>query len=375
MSNVAECLKAFEEIATTPGKQLGKLISDGKKVVGCIPEYTPEELVFAAGMVPFGVWGAEMEISEAKKYFAPFYCSIVQTTLEMGLRGQLNSLSAVLIPILCDTLKCLGQNWKVGVPQVPFIQVSHPQNVLIPAGTVYLTKVYKRIAKKLEEISGEAITEEKLKEAIKVYNEHRVAMREFARVVGQHPELVSPYQRNCVFKSSYFITKPEHTKMVRGLIAELSALPKIEWKGRKVVITGIMADSPALLKILEDNKIAVVADELAHESRQFLTDVPNAADPFEALAKQFTSIRGCSLVLDPEKKRGSNLAEMAKANGAEGVIYLQTKFCDPEEFDYPIVKKDLEKAGIPIVNVEIDQQMRTYEQARTAIQTFATVLA
>lgn len=375
MSNVTQHLKVFEDIAAIPARQFKKLLSSGQKVVGCMPEFTPEELVFAAGMVPFGVWGAEREISEAKKYFPPFYCSIVQSTLEMGLRGELNGLSAVLIPILCDTLKCLGQNWKVGVPQVPFIQVSHPQNVLIPAGDVYLTKVYKSIAKKLEEISGVKITDQKLKDAIKVYNEHRAVMRAFSRVVGEHPDLVSPYQRNCVFKSSYFITKPEHTKMVSELTQVLDAQPKVPWKGRKVILTGILADSPALLRILQDNKIAVVADEVVHESRQVLQDVPNIANPFEALAKQFASMKGCSLLLDPEKKRGPILAEMAKNNGAHGVIFLQTKFCDPEEFDYPVVKKDLERAGIPCVNIEVDQQMRSYEQARTAIQTFAEVIA
>ena len=44
-------------------------------VKGCwlFPEYTPNEIVYAAGMVPFGIWGAEgREISEAKKYFPPF---------------------------------------------------------------------------------------------------------------------------------------------------------------------------------------------------------------------------------------------------------------------------------------------------------------
>ena len=67
--------------------------------------------------------------------------------------------------------------------------------------------------------------------------------------------------------------------------------------------------------------------------------------------------------------------KMAKKHGANGVIYLQTKFCDPEEFDYPIVKKALDKAGLPSVNIEVDQQMRSYEQARTALQTFADVLS
>lgn len=375
MNNVAKLLQSFEDIAKCPQKQFSKYISEGKKVVGCLPEYTPEELVVAAGMVPFGIWGAEnKELSEAKKFFAPFYCSMAQTSLEMGLRGELNQLSAVLIPILCDTLKCLGQNWKIGVPQVPFIQVSHPQNVQIPEGTTYLAKVYQRIAKSLEEISGKKISDADLRAAIATYNEHRATMREFAKVAAQYPNLITPYKRSCVFKSSHFIEKAEHTAMVRSLIAELKTQPIEAWSGRKVVLTGIMADNAALLEVLEQNKIAVVADELAQESRQFMNDTPAGDDLYNALARQFTSMQGCSLIADPTKSRGPLLVEMAKQSGAQGVIYVQTKFCDPDEFDYPIVKRDLESAGIPVLNVEIDQQMQGFEQIRTAVQAYAGML-
>lgn len=375
MDNVAQLLQSFEDIATNPRKQLAGFVSKGKKVVGCMPEFTPGELVLAAGMVPFGIWGAEKELSEAKKYFAPFYCSLAQTTLEMGLRGELDQLSAVLIPILCDTLKCLGQNWKIGVPQVPFIQVSHPQNVLIPAGTVYLAKIYRRVANSLEAIGGRKISDADLRSAIVTYNEHRATMREFAQVAAAYPHLVSPYKRSCVFKSSHFTDKTTHTVMVRTLIDELNKQPKMRWSGRKVVLSGIMADSAALLEVLEQNGIAVVADELAQESRQFMNDTPyDNADLFEALARQFTSMEGCALIADPKKSRGPLLAEMVRTSDAQGVIYLQTKFCDPDEFDYPIVKRDLESAGIPVLNVEIDQQMQSFEQIRTAIQTFAGML-
>ena len=374
MSNVVEILQSFEDIATNPQQQLARFVSEGKKVVGCMPEFTPGELVQAAGMVPFGIWGAEKELSEAKKYFAPFYCSLAQTTLEMGLRGELDHLSAVLVPILCDTLKCLGQNWKVGVPQVPFIQVSHPQNVLIPAGTTYLAKIYRRVAKSLEAIGGRKISDSDLHAAIAIYNEHRATMREFAHVAAEYPHLVSPHKRSCVFKSAHFTEKAVHTVMVGKLIDELNRQPKLTWSGRKVVLTGIMADSPALLELLAQNGIAVAADELAQESRQVMNDTPAGDDPFDALARQFTSMKGCSLLADPAKSRGPLLADMVRTADAQGLIYLQTKFCDPDEFDYPIVRRDLESAGIPILNVEIDQQMQSFEQIRTAIQTFAGML-
>ena len=50
------------------------------------------------------------------------------------------------------------------------------------------------------------------------------------------------------------------------------------------------------------------------------------------------------------------------------------KFCDPEEYDYPIYKAELEKAGIPELYLETDQQLSTFEQIRTRVQSFTEML-
>jgi benzoyl-CoA reductase/2-hydroxyglutaryl-CoA dehydratase subunit BcrC/BadD/HgdB len=50
------------------------------------------------------------------------------------------------------------------------------------------------------------------------------------------------------------------------------------------------------------------------------------------------------------------------------------KFCDPEEFDYPIFKKELEAAKIPALYLEIEQQMDSVEPLRTRIQSFTEML-
>lgn len=375
MSDLQEKLAKLESIATNPSKQLDGFVAQGKKVVGCFPVYTPEELVQAADMVPFGVWGAEIEISAAKEYFPPFYSSIALSSLELGLTGKLDKLSAVIIPALTDTLKCLGQNWKVGVKNVPYIHLVHPQNRKMQAGVTYLAKQYRKIAEQLGNISGQKVTKETLQKAIDDFNKHRAVMREFSEVAAQYPDLISPLQRNAVIKSGFFMDKNKHAGLVGELIAECKKQTPKPWIGPKVVITGILADSSGLLQILADNKFAVVSDEVAQESRQFRTDVPNDADPFTALARQWADIEGCSVAYDPEKKRGPIIVDMAKKHGATGVIYLQTTFCDNEEFDYPIVKKALDKAGLASVNIEVDQQMRSHEQARTALQTFAEMLS
>jgi bcr-type benzoyl-CoA reductase subunit C len=376
MSTIQELLNQFETIAGNPKAQLEKYVAAGKKAIGCFPYYVPEELVRAAGMVPFGIWGAEGTINAAKQYFAPFYCTIAQMGLELALNKKLDKLSGVIMPSLCDTLRPLTQNFRVAIPQLPFIFLSHPQNRRAPYGLEFTKSQYTRVKKKLEEISGTTVTDANLKDAIRVYNESRGARRKFVTLTGQHPEAVSPFQRSAVLKSAYFMDKVEHTALLTELNAKLEALPKSDWKGTKVLISGILADSKSLLSILADNKMAVVADDVAQQSRAFRLDVPDAADPLTALAQQFAGQDYDVLLYDPElNKRPEYVVKLARESGAQGVVVLMMQFCDPEEIEYPSLKQALDKAGIPYVSIGYDQQMQDFGQARTQLQAFADVLA
>ena len=374
MENIKKQLEQFNIIVSNPKKRIDAYVAENKKVIGCMPVYCPEELVYAAGMVPFGIWGAEMEVSKSKEYFPAFICSILQTSLEMGLSGDLDQLSAVMIPILCDSLKCMGQNWEQGVKNVEFIPVIHPQNRQLEAGVTFLMTQYAQIKKRLKEISGVEITDDKLQEAIKVYNEHRKTMREFVEIAGKYPQYISPAHRSMVIKSGYFIEKDKHTEMVKELIATCKQHPEVKDQGIKVFTTGIIADSPSILSILEENNMVIVGDDIAHESRQFRTDVPECDNPIEALARRFSNKEGCSVLFDPKKKRGQMIADQVKKYDAKGIIVLMTKFCDPEEYDYPIMKKLFDDLDIPSIMIEVDQQMGNYEQARTMLQAFGDIL-
>ena len=53
--SIESIISEFAGIAASPAKQLANYKAEGKKVIGVLPYYAPEELVYAAGMVPFGM--------------------------------------------------------------------------------------------------------------------------------------------------------------------------------------------------------------------------------------------------------------------------------------------------------------------------------
>lgn len=375
MQKIQEILKDFEQISSAPHKELDKLVDSGKKVIGCFPYYVPEELVHAAGMVPFGIWGAEGTIKSAKEYFAAFYCTIAQMGLELALNGKLDKMSGIIMPSMCDTLRPLTQNFRIAITQLPFIFIAHPQNRKEEYGIKYTISQYKNVKEKLEEIAGTTITNDALQNSIDVFNKNRAARREFVKLAGEHPEAVAPIYRSAVLKSAYFMQKEDHTKILEELNSLLKELPKSEWNGKKVVTSGILADNKSFLKILENNNLAISADDVAQESRSFRKDAPKDADAMRSLALLFASQDDDTILYDPQiDKRPEHVVNLVKNSGANGVVILMMTFCDPEEMEYPSLKQALSKAGIPHVIIGYDQQMSDFAQAKTQLQSFADIL-
>ena len=141
------------------------------------------------------------------------------------------------------------------------------------------------------------------------------------------------------------------------------------------MISGILADSPKFNKILDENGLHIVVDDLANESRQYRTDAPVTDDPMRDLAVKFQNTDNCSLLYDPKKARVNYIVDLCKKNRVKGLIIAITKFCDPEEFDYPLIKRACDENKIPNVMVEVDCQMVEYGQVQTTLDAFREMIS
>ncbi|MEO1813958.1 MAG: 2-hydroxyacyl-CoA dehydratase family protein [Acetobacterium sp.] len=373
MSGLKESLQAFHKIASSPKEQLKKYLAQDKEVVLCAPVYTPEEIVHAMGMIPMGTWGADIEIKEAKTYFPAFICSVMQSVLELGIRGEFAGASAIIIPSLCDSLKCLGENWKSSVENIPFIPMVYPQNRKADFGKAFTKAGYERVIADLEKATGQGFDDAKLIASIEIYNAHNAAMRQLSDCLNDYPE-VTAADRNAIFQSAFYMEKSEHTALVKALISELTKAEKTANQKIKIVTTGILVDADDLLQILDDNDIQIVADNVASESRQYQVDAKPAETGLDSLAEKFADMDNCSVLFNVDKAIAEHTVDLVAKYQAHGVVFVMTKFCDPEEFDYVMIKKACEEKNIPLLLVEIDRQMTNYEQVRTAVETFREIL-
>ena len=375
MRTAKEIINEFKAIADNPRKAMDDYKKEtGKGAVGIMPVYCPEEIVHAAGYLPIGMWGAQKkQISKARTYLPPFACSIMQSVMELQLEGVYDDLEAVIFSVPCDTLKCMSQKWNRPVPAIVF---THPQNRKIAkdAANVFAREEFNIVKEKLEDILDVHISNKAIKNSIAVYNENRAACREFSDVAAEYAAVVTPSDRHAVIKSRWFMEKSRHTALVKELIAALKAEPAPEFKGKKIIVTGIQVEPYDVLDIFQENGFAIVADDLAQETRNFRQDVPDDDDALMALARAWNEFDGCSLATDANKPKGQMIIDAVKKYGADAVVVCMMKFCDPEEFDYPILLQEFEAAGVKNLYIEVDQESTAFEQVKTRIQTFAEIL-
>ena len=374
MSKVEAILSQLKDIAANPKKAMADYKAEtGKGAVGIMPIYAPEEMVHATGYLPMGIWGAQGKtISKARTYLPPFACSIMQQVMELQCEGAYDDLAAVLFSVPCDTLKCLSQKWKGTSPVIVF---THPQNRGLEAANKFLVKEYELVKAQLEHYLGVTITNAALERSIAIYNENRQVMREFVKVAADYPQVIDAVSRHAVFKARQFMLKEKHTELVKELIAEVKAMPVQPWTGKKVIVAGILLEPNELLDIFNEFGLAIVDDDLAQESRQIRVDVLDGEEgPLYRMAKAWQQMYGCSVATDTKKGRGKMLMNKMAQTGADAVIIAQMKFCDPEEWDYPVMYREFEERGVKNLMIEVDQEVTSFEQVKTRLQSFVEMM-
>ena len=97
--SIETLVNEFSAIAANPHGQLKAYKEKGMKCIGVMPYYAPEELVYAAGMMPMGMWGSNKKTIAQEKQVNLFKLIVEVSAIDQ------KSPSEELIAKVADTLK------------------------------------------------------------------------------------------------------------------------------------------------------------------------------------------------------------------------------------------------------------------------------
>ncbi|MDR1796692.1 MAG: 2-hydroxyacyl-CoA dehydratase family protein [Clostridiales Family XIII bacterium] len=376
MSQAIELIRELSDAGASPKATIAKSMKEtGKEAFGCFPIYVPEEIIYAAGYLPVGLWGGHPDIKRVDRYIQSFCCSIMRSNMEMGIRGDYDFLAGLVIPTYCDSMKAILANWWVAVPNAKPIPFSVIQNRASKGSLDFVLAQLATFRKAVGELRGEPVSDQAIEDAFALYEDYRAAMRAFTKAAARVPATITPTLRHLIIKAAYYIDKKVYTEKIKALNEALAAMPEERTEGPKVIVTGLLAEPESFLDLFTENGYAFMGDDLAQESRQFRTEARKEGTALERMAYRVLDQRGDTFYYEDDKSRGTMLKNMVKETGSDAVVVCMYKFCDPEEFDYPVYKKELDEAGIPILYLEIEQKMDSVESLRTRIQSFAEMLS
>jgi benzoyl-CoA reductase subunit C len=348
-------------------------------VIGYFPVYAPVEIIHAAGMLPVGLSGAgdRLDIQHADARFGSFICSIVKTTMEMGMQNHLNILDGILFSSICDSARnlCFVMKRNFADLYVDFLHLPH--NPSSAASVDFLTGEYQRLIHELQRIGGRRITAENLSHAISLYNRNRQLIRDLYALRLQKPHLLRAWECYVLVRAGYLIPVEEHNSLLEGALSELAQRAGKPRDSIRIVVEGVFCEQPPLdlLKLVEDAGCYLVNDDFAIGRSWFVEDVPNESDPVRALAESYVNRAVYSSVRhDFRAPRWEGLADKVKQSRADAVLFLIAKFCEPAYFDYVLFKKKLEQLGVPHLLLEFEEKQFTFDRVRTEIETFVESL-
>jgi len=346
-----------------------------QKIVGCYPVYTPVELIHAAGMLPVGVIGAgnRLEIAHADSRFQSFVCSIVKSTLELGLTDKLNFLDGIVFHSICDPARNLGSVFKRNFPNLMVEYIHFPQNMTSPHSIDYLIAEYRRLGASYEQLSGKKISDDRLRESIAVYNSQRSLLRELYAIRRESPQNLSTVECYILTRIGTLIPPDEHIGILREALPELHRRNEKPKDRIKVVLEGSFCEQPPieLLDGLESAGCYILDDDILTGWRWFADDIETEGDPLRNLANAYINRSVYSGVKhDTREPKAKHLIDKFKETGASAVLILAAKFCEPALFDYALYKRALEKEGIPHLCLEFEEKMWIFDKARTEVETF-----
>ncbi|MBI4275745.1 MAG: benzoyl-CoA reductase subunit C [Rhizobiales bacterium] len=373
---VARATQLFDDLNFSAAREW-KAAKSGRKVVGFMPIYVPREIIHAADMLPLGIVGGgdQLEVIHGDAYYQSYICRIPRSTIELGVSGRLDFVEGMLFPSICDVIRNLSGMWKLMFPGVYSRYFDVPQNYRDDIGGNYYINELAELREDLGKLRGKPITDDELRNSIKLYNENRRLVRELYAFRAEKPWQAPAAEVYLLLRAGFVLPVEQHTEMLRDYLAAARAEERPKRDNCRVVLTGVFCEQPPLnlIKSLELAGCYVVDDDLLLVTRWLTAEVPVDGDPMKNLALAFLHhSESTAAKYEPDQKeKGQHLVRAVKRTGAEGVIFACPSFCDPALLDRPILQHVLKDAGIPYIAFKYAENSGQMQPIREQAGTFA----
>ncbi len=373
-SVLSKVLKEFETITSRGHPEIASSFSRDCVPIGFFCPYVPEELIHAAGALPFRLMSTSTKMSHVQAHLPPHCCHLVKSSLESLLRGELDFLKGIIFSHTCDAMQGLADIWAFQRRTPLQFNLMMPSRFDSELSRQFLRAEIERFRNFLDSNVGK-ITSQNLITSIQLFNRIRENLLEIYIRRQKRYTQISDRDFARVVQAGYLMDRQRYFDLLTDVV---NSLPGKTGEGENLVpifLAGNMTHSEFYFSLIEEAGAIVVQDDLCSGTRFLRLMAPEDIDPIEGLThRYFTSF------LCPTKHKGpyayiETLLKEVQKSGAKGVIFLLYKYCETHFFDYPDLKRALESRGIPTLLLEVEDPSSSIGQLKIRIQAFVEMLS
>lgn len=335
--------------------------AEGRPIVGIMCEFTPREIILAAGAVPVCLCGGSAATIPAAEQFLPAnVCPLIKSTFGYHVTGKnsfLNWADLIVAETTCDGKKKM---FELMSATKPMYVLELPQKADDADALEHWTGEVRKFKEHLEQRFQTRITDEKLHDAARLMNRERGLRRQLADLMTRNQPPLTGRQliefKSIISGIETDLRQYERALKVFGGDAEQKP-PRCRTDSKiRVLLTGvpIVHGAERVLELIEDAGAVVVGMENCTGLKPILEDVDlDEPDPLRAIARKYYHLP-CS-VMTLNTRRFEMLRSLAAKFRPRCVIELVWQACLTYDIESFHVRKLIEEElHMPYLKITTD---------------------
>jgi len=379
-------MEYFDKLIANSSVALKDVKEQGRKVVGHYCVFSPVELFEATGALPVGLCATKQEpIADGEKVLPRNLCPLIKSSYGFAATGKcpyFHFADVIVGETTCDGKKKM---YELMGKMKPMIVLDIPNSSTYEHRKEHWVGELHRLKKYLEEKLSVEITEQTLRDTIKMYNEERRNVMALVSLNKNQPAPLSGIDLlKVLWGRSFQINREEFKENLLALIEEVKQIvadrknddfSQETLKKPRILVTGSPTGvgQEKVMQIIEEAGGQVILQEACSGIKGFVDLIDESQDPYQALAEKYMNIP-CSC-LSPNDGRMELTSRLCKEYDIDGVVDITLQACHTYNIESYTLKEYLREHGdIPLLQIETDYSQADNQQIKLRIDTFLEML-
>jgi len=356
---------------------LKKTRDNGTKAVGYVPNgYIPVELIYACGAVPVAIarGGDSKPLAASASYLGRFldpFCRAQIGYKKLGEEPLYDMIDLLIVPITDMHVRGIAESWEFFTDvdvfsfPVPHAKTKH--------GTQHYLEGINVLKKRLEELTGNEITMERLKEEIELANSIRNLLKEISLTRKLERPQITGKDFVRLIHSSLYADRSTLKKMLQLLRDEIEKKTHPDLEKPRILLTGstLAVGDYKVIDLLEEAGASVVIEEFCEGLTDYWQAIDTDDDPMHALAANYfaNSVPG-AFFRGAAKERFGFLLKLAQDFKVDGIVWYSLMHRESYDIEGYLFHEVASQHNLPMLKVISNYDASETGAIRTRIETF-----